>query len=170
MSISEEMRQVDMIEQIREDIKNVSYPQSFCPTLYPSTNCMAYAIGAKVPDVKRNFYFPGGISSKANDFHSSEIVENFIKDMEVIGRRAEVISLEQAKEATQDGIQTMALFYSHIDNDFHCIRKDKEGGWSHKAGYKAAPIKLKYNYERFLYFEESDLSYDLVAFFNLSFL
>ena len=57
MSISEEMR-LDMIEKVREDSKNVSYPQTFDPTLYKDTNCMAYAIGARVPDLKHNFYVP----------------------------------------------------------------------------------------------------------------
>ena len=38
-------------------------------------------------------------------------------------------------------LQTIAIFYSEIEKDFHVIRKDKEGGWSHKLGYELPPKK-----------------------------
>lgn len=173
MSISEEMR-LDMIQKIKSDLKSVSYPQSFCPELYPNTNCLAYAIGTKIPDINHSFYFPGGIGGSIDTFYPSEMVENFVKDMKLLGINAEVISLEQAKETNKEG-QIVALFYSYIINDFHFIRRDKEGGWSHKIGYdkpkyKAIPVKVSYNYERYYYEEKKDIVYDLIAFFNLSFL
>ena len=167
MSISEEMR-LDMIERIREELKNVSYPQSFYPKSCDNINCMAYAIGAKVPDMQQNFYFPGGISGNADTLRPTEMVENFIKDMEVLGIQAKVITREQAKEPNQDGIQTVALFYSYERNDFHCIRRDKRNGWSHKLGYENEPKKLAYNCERIFERDDCWIVYDLVAFFNLS--
>lgn len=169
MSISEEMR-LDMIKKIRSNSKNVSYPLTFEPTLYPDTNCMAYAIGAKVPDLEHNFYVPGFISGNADDLIPTKMVENYIKDMEVLGKKAEVITREQAKETEKEGNQVVALFYSWIDNDFHFIRKNKEGVWSHKAGYKQEPRVIKYNYERIFERDDCWIVYDLVAFFNLSFL
>ena len=80
MSISEEMR-LDMIEQIREDLKNVSYPLTFDPTLHKDTNCMAHAFGAEVPDLKHNFYVPGFICGNADDLIATDLVENFINDV-----------------------------------------------------------------------------------------
>lgn len=167
MSISEEMR-LDMIERIREELKNVSYPQTFDPTLHKDTNCMAHAFGAEVPDLKHNFYVPGFISGSTDDRIATEFVDNFIKDAEVLGKHAEVITREQAKEVEKEGNQVVALFYSWIDNDFHFIRKNKGGVWSHKAGYKQEPRIIKYNYEGFFERDDCYITYDLVAFFNLS--
>jgi len=167
MSISDEMR-LDMIEKIREDLKNISYPQTFDPTLHKDTNCMAHAFGAEVPDLKHNFYVPGFISGNADDLIETELVENFINDAEVLGKHAEVITREQAKKGEKEGNQVVALFYSWIDNDFHFIRKNKGGVWSHKAGYKQEPRVIKYNYENFFEREDCYITYDLIAFFNLS--
>lgn len=169
MSISEKMR-LDMIQKIKSDLKSVSYPQSLCPELYPDTNCLAYAIGTKIPDINHSFYFPGGISGSLDILLPSEMVENFVKDMKLLGIHAEVISLEQAKEPNKEGIQTIALFYSPDANQFHFIRKDKEGGWSHKLGYNRAPAKAKYEYKRIFERDDCWIVYDLIAFFNLSFL
>ena len=164
MSILKKMR-LRKIRRIKEDFKKVSFPQSFCRKNYFFTNCMAYAIGAKVPDYTFTFYFPGGISGNKHILFRDTLVEKFINDMEQIGIHAEVITSKQAKRENQDGIQTMVLYYSAVQDDFHCIRKDKDGGWSHKVGYEGIPEKVDYNYE-----EVIELSYELIAFFNLSFL
>ena len=163
-----QQRRLDMIEKTKEALKKVSYPQSFDQTLYEDTNCMAYAIGATVADLKHNFYVPGFISENANELIASQMVENFIKDMEVLGIRAEVIFRKEAKEVEEEGNQIVALFYSWIDNDFHFIRKNKEGGWSHKVGYKQEPRVAKYNYENFFQRDDCYITYDLIAFFKLS--
>ena len=99
-----------------------------------------------------------------------EIVEKFIHEMEKFGIRAEVINQEQASETMQEGIQTIALFCcSYLgQKDFHFIRKDKEGGWSHKLGWFYSPCKLAYNYENI--YNGDGIIYELIAFFNLSFL
>lgn len=61
-------------------------------------------------------------------------------------------------------LQTIAIFYSEIEKDFHVIRKDKEGGWSHKLGYELPPKKMDYHYEKGI-----NKSYKLIAYLCLSF-
>ncbi len=167
MSVSEEMR-LDKIRKIKRQMRHIQYPQPFCSKLYSDTNCMAYAVGIKVPDYARDLYFPGGISGRVHILNEQDLIDGFISDMKQLGIEAKIISPKKARERTVAGIQVIALYFSKYENDIHFFRKDKEGGWSQKAGYVYAPEKVKqFDYETRIL--TSIGIYDLVAFFSLRF-
>ena len=151
----------NIIHFLKADISQVTYPQSFTGTFVEGTNCLAYAVGYKFPDVMRKLYFPGAIRNRPVMYNKDFLLRFFIEDLSVIGIKAKVISKEQARETVVEGNQVVAFMYSY--DDFHFIRKDKDGMWSHKQGYYNLPTKVFYDYED--WFEE----YMLVAYLNLSF-
>lgn len=164
MSIYNEMR-ISFIRRIQRDLKKVSYPQPFCSKLYDTTNCMAYAFGFKQPDYGHDKYFPGGFSGEYVFLKEELLVQRIISDLKLVGITCTVISETEARKRTTCGQQVVALFYSSIENDFHFIRKDKEGGWSHKPGFVYAPCKVKFNYETIY-----ESTYKLIAYMSACFI
>lgn len=163
MSVSDEMR-LQFIKRLRKDLIKVSYPQPFCMKLYPETNCMAYAIGLRQPDYAKIRYFPGGLCGEKYFLIRELIIPRTIQDLSILGINCKQVDEERARDRTLDGEQIVALFYSEIENDFHFIRKDKEGGWSHKTGYTLPPKKIDYHYERVII-----STYELIAYLQLVF-
>ncbi len=163
MSVSEEMR-LQFIKRLKRDLQKVSYPQPFCAKLYPETNCLAYAIGVKSPDYAKGRYFPGGLSGATYFLIPELIIPRFKSDLYRLGISCKQIEESEARKKTSDGVQIIAIFYSEIEKDFHVIRKDKEGGWSHKLGYELPPKKMNYHYEKVI-----NSTYELVAYLQLTF-
>lgn len=167
MSDSNEVRQ-KFIDRIKENLKNVTYPQSFDSIPYEETNCMAYAVGLKEPDYSRGRYYPGGIIHQYSYISRKTLVERLTQDLQLIGINCKVISEEEARTCKEPGKQIVAIYYLNVEeNDFHMIRKDADGGWSHKISYRKAPERIDFNYERVL--KKNNRSYELVAYLSLSF-
>lgn len=148
MSEYEQMR-LRFIAITKFDVSKLNYPQPFCNKLLDCTNCMAYAFGFKRPDPGCDYYFPGGISRGSVLLKEEVLVESTIADLKLLGISCEKISEEEARKRTQSGKQIVALFYLKNDEgvNFHFIRKDKEGGWSHKPNFFGPPSKIDFNYE-----------------------
>ncbi len=165
MSDSKKTR-IYFIDRVIGDLEGVSYPQPFDGKLYEGTNCMAYAIGAKTPDHNKNMYYPGGLTKKFHYINRATLVERMIQDLNLLGICCTVISEEEARTCEQPGKQIIAVYYGQLseDNDFHVIRKDKGGTWSHKSGYRGRPKKIEYDYEK-----SPKENYELLAYLSLSF-
>lgn len=161
MSMTSEMRS-QFIRILKRRLP--SYPQPFCSKFYPHTNCLAYAFGFKSPDFYHDIYFPGSLSGELKFLEKDLLAERLFNDLSLLDISCSIISKEEAHKRTQQGKQVVALFYSEVENDFHFIRKDKEGGWSHKPGYKSSPCKIRYNYEGIY-----DDTYELLAYMSASF-
>lgn len=149
MSLYEQMR-LSAIEKIKHDLLKVSYPQPFCKKNYEYTNCLAYAFGLKQADPGCDYYFPGALSNGIVDLRKEVLIENLISDLYLLGIKCTDITEEEARKRNETGKQIIALFYSESSEkiDFHFIRKDKEGGWSHKPNFFDSPLKVKFNYEK----------------------
>lgn len=165
MSVSKKTR-LYFIDRVREDLRGVSYPQQFDGELYEWTNCMAYAIGAKTPDYNKNMYYPGGLTQRFPYINRATLLERMIQDLDSLGICCTIISEEEARTCEQPGKQIIGVYYGELseDNDFHVIRKDKGGTWSHKSGYKRCPTQIEYHYEKNL-----KENYELLAYLSLSF-
>ena len=164
MSSTRNMRLEEIITILKDELQSVTYPQSFPSTLFPYTNCYSYAVGVTMPDKTGKLYYPGGISNMPVMYDKRFLLRFLKSDLRLLGVYAKEISLDKAKEEMREGKQVIAFFYSSFESDFHFLRKDRDGGWSHKRGYEKHPEKVEYDYEE--YFE----SYDLVAYLNLSFM
>ena len=147
MSLYEQMR-IRFIENNIRDLLRISYPQHFCRKNYKFTNCMAYAFGLRQEDPGGNYYVPGAISKGFVLLKEEAIVDSVIADLKLLGIRCQKISEEEAKNKNKENNQIVALFYFNDGKkvNFHFIRKDKEGGWSHKPNFFDSPSKIKFDH------------------------
>ena len=119
------------------------YPPTFSTDYSPYRNCYAHALNCNYEDRDYSIYTPGAIYA---EFNGNEIFEGdgkyffdydlFIK---LIKRDCSVLSIT-ASACTFDSTLReksckIALTYSKADNDFHFLRQNSDGIWSHKPGF-----------------------------------
>lgn len=120
-----------------------------------TTNCYAYALGLDINenDICEYAYQPGSISSKVanliihfNYFLYSVLIKNIEKDFETLGISYKEI---EPDDEIQDDEWKIALFVEFYDkyfmddliSDFHFLRANSNGVWTHKHGYCNSPKK-----------------------------
>lgn len=137
------------------------YPPTFSIDSSPFRNCYAHALNCNYEDRDFSIYTPGAIYA---DFNGSEIFfgngeyffdyDLFIKSLK---RDCSVLSITASTCSFDASIREesckIALTYSKSDNDFHFLRQNLDGTWSHKPGF-GKPLKriaseiISYNGEK----------------------
>lgn len=156
-----------------------TYPPNFCVDYSPYRNCYAHALNCMFEDRDYSVYSPGIISSIFNDsdcFFSNDLDMYFREDLfiKLIKRDCLALSINaftcNYDSKPYENAYKIALTYSHVGNDFHFIRQNSDGCWSHKPGFgcirKLIPSKI------ISYHGESSLeiyheSYKVIQFFQL---
>ena len=117
------------------------------------TNCYAYALNldlsCKEINDDRCFYNVGYISScYKRILEKEELINALINDMKKLGISIKEVDFNYILEENEWKI---ALFKTDVyvddkgrkSTDFHFIRKNYDGYWSHKVGWKDRPEKLE---------------------------
>ena len=132
------MERKEKIARIRESMLKNQYPLDFNQYHCNRENCYAYALGSDYTDDDRNdddIYNLGCMSHAIYPPKTiPEAEEAFYNDMKVLGVDCRRCGLD-AKVA--QGEWKVVLFFEGMftySHDFHLVREDKGGGWSHKSG------------------------------------
>lgn len=132
------MERKEKIARIRESMLKNQYPLEFNQYHCNKENCYAYMLGSDFEDNDPDedyIYNLGCISQTIMPRTIPEAEEAFYKDMDALGvdcRRCEL----DAK--VNPGEWKIVFFFEGTftdEYDFHFVREDKGGGWSHKAGF-----------------------------------
>ena len=137
-----------------------TYPPTFSVDYSPFRNCYAHALNCNYEDRDFSIYSPGAIYA---DFNGSEIFndEEYFFDynlfIKLVKRDCSVLSITASTCSFDSKLREqsfkIALTYSRTDNDFHFLRQNADGSWSHKPGYGNLFKRIKseiipYNGER----------------------
>lgn len=122
-----------------------TYPLTFTPDDSLFRNCYAHALGCTYED--RELYTPGCIFAAFDEsntivFEKDFLYEYFLKPHLFIGlieRDCSCMGIQVNSGSFTDSIEEnsskIAVTYSRKDNDFHFLRQNADGTWSHKPGY-----------------------------------
>lgn len=124
------------------------YPDSWFHMF--STNCYAYALGLdiKVKTIKQYAYNPGVISGRYHlvqrTFLYDELVDCVEKDFQTLNISYRKINPEDSITANEWKIAIFSRFYAYEFgsewlSDFHFVRSNLDGTWSHKFGWHHFP-------------------------------
>ena len=107
------------------------------------TNCYAYALGLdiKESDICKNAYQPGTISETVNlrqyeSFPYEVLISGLENDLDVLGINYRLIKPDEKIELNEWKIVLMVKKYCDGLDNFHFLRQDIDGIWSHKVGYQ----------------------------------
>lgn len=121
-----------------------NYPPDFKVDYSPYRNCYAHALNCMYEDRELSVYSPGLITAVFNDsdcFFSSDTKTFFDADLYIKLIKRDCLSLGiNAISCNYDSIlhenaYRIALTYSRTGNDFHFLRQNSDGSWSHKPGF-----------------------------------
>ena len=121
-----------------------NYPPQFVTDFSIYRNCYAHALNSMYEDRDYTVYSPGAIYATFNDsdiFTDCDAKYYFREDLfiKLIKRDCSVLSIDAVccsfDSKIDENAYKIALTYSKADNDFHFIRQNIDGSWSHKAGY-----------------------------------
>ena len=113
---------------------------------YPYGNCYSYALGLRCPkifarmfDEKCIIFFPYNVGLMQTSFTSHDKCElDLESDLDSLGIKHFDVDYD---EPCEHGGYKISLYES--DDDFHFIRENSDGSWSHKLGFSASVEKVK---------------------------
>jgi len=115
---------------------------------YNRTNCYCYALGLKFPWIFYKLYLQranedfahniGFISYKNYSEDKKSILENLYSDLDVL--KIQTYDADIESHPSHGGYK-IAVYVAE-DYDFHILRQNKDGIWSHKLGYTDYILKL----------------------------
>lgn len=133
------------IEEIKKTLETNSYPPAYNLKLWnkyrKQTNCYAYALNLfySVIDNDLLLYYPGGFIGESlpdRYYNIDGLIFNLHADLESLGFDCIRSSL---KEKIKKGEFKILLAIKSDNTDFHFLRQDKNGYWSHKNGWYDPP-------------------------------
>lgn len=141
------------------------YPPTFSADSSPFRNCYAHALNCMYEDRDFSIFTPGCIwaESNGNDiFHDGVyffdpdlFIKSVKRDCSVLSIVASACSFDSK---LRENSCKIALSYSKVDNDFHFLRQNSNGLWSHKPGFGSLLFGAKseiiaYNGEKSIYIQ-----------------
>lgn len=118
------------------------YPPDFVVDLSPYRNCYGHALNCMFEDRDYSIYSPGAITALFNGsdcfingdyyFRPDLCITLIKRDASCMGRNAFVCDYSSK---LYENAYKIVLTYSKADNDFHFLRQNSDGSWSHKPGY-----------------------------------
>jgi len=132
-----------------------AYPPNFVVDYSHYRNCYAHALNCMYEDRDYSVYSPGAITATFNEsdiFYSEDCHIYFREDLylKLIKRDCSMLGIDA--QCCSYGAQLaenaykIVLAYSNAENDFHFIRQNADGLWSHKPGFgsRRHPISSEY--------------------------
>ena len=140
--INEKVRKIEDVELLKRILKSKKYPP-YSPYLADGLeevagkyNCYAHIWGLDKGEIEQFpenevFDIPG-FSGLEFEFPSSEedLVQKVFQDMDLLDVDIRISTVDEPLQADEWKI---AIYYS--DHDYHFMRQDRDGTWSHKVGY-----------------------------------
>lgn len=129
-----------MMRRIKRMVEKNQYPPTFDPYKWPfyKVNCYAYALDLRIGDIKESIFIPGRLSDKNEELYvwsQLDFKEKLERDLKFLG-----FSYRPNDTHLEEGEYRIALYYIPTPHDypigFHIVRQDKDGGWSHRTGWK----------------------------------
>ena len=134
-----------------------------------TTNCYAYALGLDIRESRicKSAYQPGTISGVFDPtilreyFLYSDLIKNIEKDLSALDIFYREINFNDKIDLDEWKIALFAETYNNdLDvfvSDFHFIRANSKGVWTHKPGYFGSPSKKDYSSQIITDLEKCDL-------------
>lgn len=124
-----------------------TFPNNFNPKDWEKikfvTNCYSYVLNLVVQDgYYKNFYYVGALSEipEKSNYSKKEFLQILKSDLQVLGRELTDCLLA---DFVPEGKQKIVVFLRPKNNlqtfDFHFMKQDKDGTWSHKIGWVNLP-------------------------------
>ena len=126
------------------------YPAKFAVDYSPYRNCYAHALNCMYEDSDYSVYSPGAITAAFNDSDCDNDDGEFYfradLSIKLIKRDCSALSINafgcDYDSKLHENESKIALTYSKADNDFHFLRQNADGSWSHKPGWGDARRSL----------------------------
>lgn len=159
-------------QKAKQLLSTNNYPTHFNPELWEAiferTNCYAYALNSYLADPLpgNTIYYPGAFSGEDILYYYHNIVffNRFKSDIKNLG----FILLKSTLEDTLKKDEHKILVSIRNDNcDYHFMRQDSDGFWSHKRGWFEMPTNLKSNGYKILNPEEELLDHTTIGYFKI---
>lgn len=140
-----------------------TYPPTFVTDISPYRNCYAHALNCMYEDKDFSVYSPGAIYAtfKETDlffenedfyFRADLCIKLIKRDCSVVNINANCCDFDSK---VNENTSQIVLTYSKQDNDFHFLRQNADGLWSHKPGFGS--IRRRVKSERIDYHGESSI-------------
>lgn len=122
-----------------------------------TTNCYAYALGLDIRESRicKSAYQPGTISGVYDPTILKEkllyndLIKNLEEDLSTLDISYRQINLNDKIDSDEWKIALFAETYNEnldvLVSDFHFIRANSKGVWTHKQGYFGSPSKKDYS-------------------------
>jgi len=124
----------EFIQQVKDTISIQPIPPQYNPSEWRAKrfNCYAYALQACM-NLTRYDIVPGFIAGYSDYIPTKECTLQYFKeDCEALGLEVVTSDLKEQVSANEYKIAV----YLNEGRDFHFIRQDSDGKWSHKVGWK----------------------------------
>ena len=145
---------LEQIEQLRQIVKEKEWPCSsehWDIEFNKDTNCLLYALGLKYADKDRNVFVYNSYIGLG------EQLEGLMDELQI--RYRKISSCDEAEE-NEFIIKGFEFFHPLLmKNDFHIIRRDPSGVWSHKEGWIYRPNIIKRKEDLFFYYFDNVREY-----------
>lgn len=161
------------IEKVKKILNKNNYPTDFnldlWSTVYDNTNCYAYAIDSYIADTLKypnSIYYPGSFSGApfCHEYTKETILEGFDLDMKSLGF---VYFKSSLSEPLEEGEFKVLISVNNKSGDFHFMRQDLDGFWSHKRGWNGLPMNLSKAGEKILNPEHELGNYIKIGYFKI---
>jgi hypothetical protein len=131
------------------NIKNALFPPEWdasndsCYTLDPyNYNCYAYALQLRIPLIAYEDinYQPGFLTNATpcnKVYDQQSLLTGFLSDCEFLGLKAE--ETETDSPLMKSAYKIMVCHYDPAIQDFHFVRQNKDGNWSHIESWGEKP-------------------------------
>ena len=136
---------IEIVKQLIGD-----YPPTFSVDYSPFRNCYAHALNCQYEDRDFSTYTPGLIYANYNGsdfFDNGDYFFDYDLFIKLIKRDCSALSITASSfsfdSKLREGSCKIALSYSKADNDFHFLRQNSDGLWSHKPGFGSPSIRVK---------------------------
>lgn len=118
------------LEEVRERLSKIEYPLEFDPTQWEDkmrANCYTYALGL---DEDEGFLIGDFIGKRVTDKNTmSKQLDIFKEELEALG--FDIIKCD-VDDFAEEGYQKIYIEWNE-KNQYHFLRQNADGVWSHKA-------------------------------------
>ncbi len=132
-----------MTEKYKAILNSIgTYPPVFTTDYSIYRNCYSHALNCMFEDRDFTTYSPGAICAIFNGSDSFNENNYYFREdllIKLLKRDCAVLSINAYScnfdAKTAENAYKIAIAYSKSDNDFHFLRSNADGSWSHKPGF-----------------------------------
>lgn len=150
-------------------LSDVNFPTKYQPRKWNKlkmyTNCYAYVLNLQVGDYgTQNKYYPGffaGMDPFYEDgYEEQKLLMRFMSDLHSLG-----LQVKKCSRTSETNGEVQKICFMYKKDDFHFLRQDSNGFWSHKIGWKYIPTNKGVNKQKITNPERQMPGYKLIGYF-----